>query len=348
MSRKKVFWQQAAGDQDRNYVHLCLKWGVILNGPGNPGPWNPADTSNYDEMGRKRKKTDLKRFCEDIKDGDIIALRLGTRECYAVGIAIGDYEWSDAFGDVDGWDIQHVRRVNWVWSSLNDPKVFPTYTFKQGDTTQPLTAEEVLSWIEELNLTNSTKQSVSLLPRSSPEIEFSDVFDFLFDEGVGTEAINQLMDEMTELVRIAKWYQRADLNPSEAETIAYLAVPFLRALGWTPQKMAVEWNHVDIALFSHLPRIDENLTVVVEAKRRGNSCLTAKSQAEEYARSRGCDRLIVTDGIRFGIFGKNDDKFDLIAYLNITRLRNSYPIYNCFGAREAILAMTPEKAIGAK
>ena len=25
-------WQQAAGDTNRDYVALCLKWGVILNG----------------------------------------------------------------------------------------------------------------------------------------------------------------------------------------------------------------------------------------------------------------------------------------------------------------------------
>ena len=141
---------------------------------------------------------------------------------------------------------------------------------------------------------------------------------------------------------------KSKFTPIGGRNHCVFVVPFLRALGWTPQKMAVEWNHVDIALFSNLPRKDDNLTVVVEAKRRGNSCLTAKSQAEEYARSKGCDRLIVTDGIRFGIFGKIDERFQLISYLNITRLRNSYPIYDCFGAREAILNMTPEKAIEAK
>ena len=77
-----------------------------------------------------------------------------------------------------------------------------------------------------------------------------------------------------ELVRIAKWYQKdnqKDNNPSEFETVAYLAVPLLRALGWTPQKMAIEWNNVDIALFNQLPREDKNLNVVVEAKKKGNS-----------------------------------------------------------------------------
>jgi len=33
----KKIWQQAAGDMDRDYVDLCLKWDVILNGPGHRG-----------------------------------------------------------------------------------------------------------------------------------------------------------------------------------------------------------------------------------------------------------------------------------------------------------------------
>src|SRR5260370_42567094 len=61
--------------------------------------------------------------------------------------------------------------------------------------------------------------------------------------------------------------------PSEHETVAYLVVPLLRALGWTPQRMAVEWNHVDVALFEQLPRSDKSLRVVAEAKKMDNSCL---------------------------------------------------------------------------
>src|SRR5665213_4554658 len=35
----RVFWQQACGDTDRVYSDLCLKWDVILNGPGVQGPF---------------------------------------------------------------------------------------------------------------------------------------------------------------------------------------------------------------------------------------------------------------------------------------------------------------------
>ncbi|MDA8204533.1 MAG: hypothetical protein M0Z36_00550, partial [Thermaerobacter sp.] len=121
--------------------------------------------------------------------------------------------------------------------------------------------------------------------------------------------------------------------------------PLLRALGWTPQRMGVEWNHVDIALFERLPRTNESLRAVVEAKKMNKSCLNAISQAEAYSREKpACHRLIVTDGLRYGVHVRSTDKepFRLYAYLNLTRLRQDYPMYRCKGAQEALLAMAPE------
>ena len=109
--------------------------------------------------------------------------------------------------------------------------------------------------------------------------------------------------------------------------------------------MALEWSKIDIALFSRMPREDDHLSVVVEVKKVGNACLSwAVSQAQDYASPfPNCSRLIVTDGLRYGIFRKTgEDKFSRYAYLNLTRLRNEYPVYRCKGAKEAILAMTPE------
>ncbi len=337
------YWQQAAGDNDRNYVSLCLKWGVILNGPGYAGPW-PECISTLEEHGWSSKKvTDLKRFCEDIKDGDIVVLRIGTSKVLGVGLVVGDYEWLEIFGDVDGWELQHARRVNWIWSSENKPKKFETYALKQGDTTQELTSTVVLEWLDSLDINFSLEIKLPKLPKDSQiEVEFEEVSEFLFDQGVSSNSIEILSKEIDELVRIAKWYQRYG-NPSEFETVAYLAVPLLRALGWTPQKMAIEWNNVDIALFSQLPRNNKNLNVVVEAKKKGNSCLSALSQAQAYAEGKNnCRRLIVTDGLRYGVYIKKNDVFELYAYFNITRLRNEYPIYECLGVKEALRVMTPE------
>ncbi|MCX8129720.1 MAG: hypothetical protein N3I35_06425 [Clostridia bacterium] len=112
-----------------------------------------------------------------------------------------------------------------------------------------------------------------------------------------------------------------------------------RVLGWTPQKMAVEWNNVDIALFNRLPREDKNLIAVVEANKKRNSCLTAYSQARGYASAKGresCNLLIVSDGLRYGVYIRKDDDYILHAYMNLTDFKNEYPIYGCKGIREGI------------
>lgn len=338
-------WQQGSGNGDTYYAPCCIEWDVILNGPGKHGIYPDA----YDDLGAvgisARKRTDLGRFAVEMCDGDLVVLRGGTNLVYAVGEVVGEYLWSDIFGDVDGWDIQHVRRVRWLWHSLANPKQFDTYTLKQGDTTQRLDSQVVEDWLRELDIDNAgLNRELAALPDDNVGIvDRPHLSNAMFSYGVASASINNLMDEISELERIATWYVQAETAPSEHETVAYLAIPFLRVLGWTPQKMAVEWNNVDIALFDGLPRCNENLSVVVEAKRRGNSCLSAVGQAEGYALNHGgCPRLVVTDGIRYGVFVARGDLFELYAYMNLIRMRDAYPIYRCGGASDAILAMTPE------
>ncbi len=62
----RTIWQQAAGDNDRDYVDLCLRWGVILNGPGHLGRWPDCRSPLHEEGWSTKKLSDLKRFCEDM------------------------------------------------------------------------------------------------------------------------------------------------------------------------------------------------------------------------------------------------------------------------------------------
>lgn len=340
----KTIWQQAAGDSDRNYSEQCLEWDVVLNGPGRSGPFRAED---YQRLHLSpRKVTDLKRFAEEMSDGDIVVLRVGTAKVLGVGQIVGPYEWCDEFGDIDGWNLQHVRRVRWLWDGRRSENPFAksAYSLKLGDTTQRLNSGPVTEWLASLPVSEEALcRRVATLPGSRDNrIQVDEISEFLFDNGVASTSITMLLNEIGELTRIAKWYQRSSM-PSEHETVAYLVVPLLRALGWTPQRMAVEWNHVDLALFGKLPREDDSLQVVVEAKKMDNSCLTAESQATRYAEARSsCGRLIVTDGLRYGVYTRGQGKFNLYAYLNLTRLRRDYPIYSCSGAEEALLAMAPE------
>lgn len=343
ITNRKI-WQQACGDTDRNYSEVCLEWDVILNGPGYAGQYPDCDEILKSHNWSSKKRTDIARFAEQMKDGDIVVLRLGTSDILGVGIIVGNYQWSNTFSDIDGWDLQHIRRVKWLWKTNGQHKSFNTYALKQGDTTQELTSDEVKRWLQELTFTEEEYQRpLKELPTEESEIITQEqIGEYLYEQGVSSNSIETLLKEFDELIRIAKWYKDKDA-PSEFETVAYLVVPILRALGWTPQKMAIEWRNVDLALFDQLPRDDKNLAIVVEAKRKGNSCLTAKSQAQGYAQGKdNCKRLIVTDGLRYGTYLKIDNEYKLVAYFNLLALTDRHPIYNCKGVKEALRIMTPE------
>lgn len=343
----KRIWQQACGDWDRNYVLECLNWDVILNGPGYAGAWPECKPRLVVDGWSSRKQTDIRRFAEDMSDGDLVVIRIGTSEVFGVGVIVGGYGWSELFADMDGWDLQHYRRVRWLWKGASEPKVFEKYDLKLGDTTQLLSEDssEVREWLSGLNFTEEelAKPLVILPENHSPLVSHSEIAEYLYDYGVSSTSIETLLREFSELQRIAKWYTKRENAPSESETVTYLVVPLLRALGWTPQRMAVEWNKVDVALFDELPRSDESLSIVVEAKKKGNACLTAFSQAEGYAKAKThCKRLIVTDGLRYGVFIHDGAEFKISAYFNIVDLRDSHPIYGCKGVKEALRMMTPE------
>ncbi len=339
-------WQIAAGDTDRSYWELCLRWGVVLFGPGYAGVWPDCAVRLRDDGETARKIDLIRKYHEDIQTGDLVVLRLGTRYVCGVGRVEGPVEWLDDFGDIDGWDIQLVRRVRWLWKPDNGkPKEFGVHALKWGGTVQKLARSgAVFEWLLE---TEEQDWGVPELPPSCvpgepvPSLTLTEIAEYLFDKGTAAGAINDLTDNMLALSQIASWYKRTK-RPSESETVTYLVVPLLRALGWTPQRMAVEWRKIDVALFDHLPREDESLSAVVEVKPLGSSCLSAKSQGAGYAQEPGrddCRRLVVTDGIRYGVYAADDDGgFAEVptAYMNLTRLVRSYPALECQGAPEAL------------
>jgi hypothetical protein len=344
----RKIWQVAAGDTNRDFSDLCLQWDVILYGPGSEGSWPKCQESLSEGWGlSSRKLTNMRCFAEAISDGDLIVLRIGTTDILGFGIVVGEYLWNEEFGDVDGWDLQHVRRVKWLWKYDGTPQHFDTYTLKLGDTVQVMDAQLVMDWLTGLAIEQSAiDRPLAELPSPSKDSDWETISEYLFDQGVSSNAIESLTKEIDELIRISRWYQRTGV-PSEAETVAYLAIPLLHALGWTPQKMAIEWGSVDIALFTTLPRLDENLKVVVEAKQKDLSCLNAQSQAKTYAEQKGrmaCNRLIVTDGVRYGVYFKKDGVFpnEPQAYLNLTRMRDEYPLLKCKGAKDAFLFMSAD------
>ena len=210
------------------------------------------------------KIADIRRFCQEIQDGDFVVLRLGLSAIYGVGQVVGGYKHCEAYNDVDGWTLGHVRQVRWLWKYKEKPKEFEGNALKRG-TTQRLNSPDVKSWLVTLQVSDTERERPLVdLPEDlhCANISVSEISEYLFDKGVASHSISNLLDQINELIRIAKWYNRSAGKPSEYETISYLVVPLLRALGWTPQKMAIEWNRIDVALFTSLPRASESLSVV--------------------------------------------------------------------------------------
>ena len=103
----RAVWQISGGPASRTYADVFLRHGVALIGPGDAGAWNPQRDDDEFEGGFVR------RFASEVAAGDALLLRTGLTTIAAVGLVSSDYLYVNAFDDVNGWDLQHARRVHW-------------------------------------------------------------------------------------------------------------------------------------------------------------------------------------------------------------------------------------------
>jgi len=108
-------WQIASGDGGRDYSSLFIEHDLMLLGPGDPGEYDPRTYARFVESGQlsAQKSAALASFRYRVQPGDIVLLRKGLRVVAFGVVADQEYEWRDAFDDVQGWDLQHTRRVIW-------------------------------------------------------------------------------------------------------------------------------------------------------------------------------------------------------------------------------------------
>jgi hypothetical protein len=149
----KTIWQVAAGNgKNTHYADRCLQHGVVVIGPGHYGAWPDCEMPMRTDGISSRGVGIVKRFAETMKPGDIVVLRVGTQQVYGVGELMGSYGWSEDFSDMDGWDLQHYRRVRWLWHQDDTPEVFPVYSLNLGNSVQYLTSPLVRGWLEGLEV----------------------------------------------------------------------------------------------------------------------------------------------------------------------------------------------------
>ena len=312
-SLSRAIWQLAGGPASRPYADVFIRHGVGLIGPGDPGPWSPerSDDDFIDEHGATGSF--VRRFASNIQVGDIVLLRTGIATIAAVGIVAGDYIYLNQFDDVNGWDLQHARRIRWC--RLPEEYAFEAQVFGANPPRCARTwNKEVKDFAERfLNSPPMHWQEAPLpeLPAEEPDLE------------TVPSALEEIVAKAQDLARPFWDRQSFGDHPTEDELVAHFVVPFLRSLGWPPEWIGVKWRHIDVAVFMSLPRTPKNCRFVIEAKRLGAGVEGALKQAKRYVESIGVLRdVIVTDGIRYRMYSC-ETGFAPVAYANLIRLKQS-------------------------
>jgi hypothetical protein len=303
-SSPRAVWQISGGPASRSYADVFLKHGVALIGPGDAGPWSQQRAAEVPEDGFVR------RFATIVEVGDVFLLRTSIDTVSAVGLVASEYMYLNAFDEVNGWDLQHARRVRWC--RLPQEHKFATRVFGANPPRCSQVAHrEVLDFAMRFINSPPTSWQTALLPALPAE-------EPLLDEVPA--ALQGLVALAADLVPLLLNRQAFGELPCEDELIAHFVVPFLRALGWPLEHIAVKWRKIDVAVFRALPRTPENCHLVIEAKRLGAGVEGALEQAKGYVAALGLPRdVIVTDGIRYRMYAGS--RFEPVAYANLARLK---------------------------
>lgn len=305
MHENVTVWQMGAGPQERSYSDVFFNNSVGLIGSGDAGRWEPSKPDSV-FLGRFARV-----FATEVKKGDIIVLRLGINTIVAVGIVASDkYLYLEQFDDVNGWDLQHARRIR--WNKLKNSHTFTRKVFGAN----PSRLSRV--WDEEVK--RIAHRFINSPPTDWQKDPLPDLPPIEEKMRKPPDVAQKLIDKARYLVW--NWEQFGDF-PSEAEIVCHFVVPLLEALGWRSELIAVQWKKTDVAIFKQLPRTPENCLFIIEAKRFGTGFGHALNQAKYYVDKIGAKcKFIVTDGIRYRIYDP-DNLGKRLAYANLERLKVS-------------------------
>lgn len=304
---KRSVWQISGGPTNRNYAEMFLRCAVALIGPGDAGPWS------VDRDDKEFEGSYVRRFASEVQEGDVFLLRTGISTIRAVGLVAGEYLYLPQFDDVNGWDLQHARRVRWCPLPVDynfESSVFGANPPRLSKIGRP----DVIDYAERFIMSPPIDWQTSGLPALPEEEAALDAIPiYLQDIIANVNALHSVY-----------WDPKGfGDRPTEDELVAHFVVPFLRKLGWSVEQIAVKWKYIDVAVFKRLPRSPDNCRFIIEAKRLGAGVEGALEQAKGYLESLGVSRnVVVTDGIRYRMYDALNG-FIPIAYANLARLKKS-------------------------
>jgi hypothetical protein len=334
-------WQVKAGDGERDYSNVFLQFGVMLMGSGEKGDYR-KHKEDYDHR-------EYRYFAEEAVKGDLVVLKRprGTKwAAVAVGKITSGYSFEPVFSDVEDFSLQHCRQVEWKLPT----RVKPVRGLGRGGGTFSHVNDERAREEVELLWTEGKRKKSEQIPPEPEEVSPKQLADSLTAEGLPTERAKRIADEIERLQQLAEWYEDVgwyDVGEHEART--FLVVPLIKSLGWDEKQVRIEWERKDAVLFDSPYSKKSKPLILIETKRLGDGLSDAPEQAKDYAKSNPtCDRLVVTDGIRYKLFTKPKPfgGWSLSHYLNIcspTRAHRYDP--DVAGAVSFLLKMLPKGAV---
>ncbi len=344
------YWQVAAGEGPRDYSDVFLKYGVMFMGAGNPGSFRERP-----EFFKAQKwGTKIVALADRVKCNDTVILKKPHHKQWriiAVGRVTGDYEWLEQFEDVEGWDLQHSRRVEWVKPSCQtivDGLSMGTFRRCNRQELQGLACQLLREGI---------RQPSEEIPQPASRISEEHLVGSLIENGLRPADAEAVIRAIWHVRRLARWYADHGWNISEHEARTFLIAPILLALGWSEQRIKIEWNHTDVSLFNEPFRRGvehEDPRVILESKRMGTGLDHAERQVRRYARDFPfCNMLVTTTGVRYHLYKKEPDpcktwdaarmkEKHLSAVLNLFNLKDRHPyLPNVGGAPELFKSLMP-------
>ena len=341
------YWQVAAGEGARDYSDVFLRYGVILMGSGHPGSFLEHPDRYKGHKGWRRKIVTL---AEKLKRGDAVILKRGhgtNGRILAVGRVASDYEWLEPFEDVDGWDLRHGRRVEWF--KPNSPisvEGLARGTVKRSFKGKPRNVADTLL------LPGGKKGESFETPQQAKAISDEELVRNLIENGLRPADAEAVIRAIWHVRRLAGWYLVHGRELSEHEIRTFLIIPILLALGWSEQRIKIEWNHTDISLFSEVFKRDSKPFLILESKRMGVGLGHAERQVQLYAKQfPDCNKLVTSTGDRYWLYEKNPgETWDarrmkenhLRAYMNLFILKDRHPyLAGVGGASDLLKSLMP-------
>ena len=318
-------WQIGTGDPSRSYISVFLKFGVALVGPGEPGPERDPGTIIY--YAHNRSIYNWGKVLTMVKKDEWIIAKKGVQEILAIGQVVAEYDYSNTFADVDGWDLQHFIKVKW-YRPIDGPIVFSNKPLMQSTLNaclKPSVFEEIYKHeFEQVQPLFDVGGARYYDPSTS-----LDILDPLINKGVRIQDAENIVRAIARIIRLTSWYKENDSDTLEAEIVTFLVVPLLISLGWSEQKIKIEYNNIDIAIFktpfdgdySAQPRM------ILEVKKFDNGLAFTDKQILKYGdKYPGCKQYVTTNGF-----------FNLFRYMEIN------PVYkgdDLFTATQTIMKIS--------